>query len=123
LLLKNKKINPNSSLVYISSISSKQGVSATSSYAASKAALNAFMKVTASELASQGIRANSLCPGIIQTPMGNKITNLNPDIEKEYPLGLGTPEDVAYACLFFLSDASKWITGSELVMDGGLTLK
>jgi NAD(P)-dependent dehydrogenase (short-subunit alcohol dehydrogenase family) len=123
LLIKYKKINPNGSLIYISSLSSYQGVSATASYAASKAALNAFMKVTASELSSQKIRANSLCPGIIQTPMGEMVTELNPEIEKEYPLGLGSPSDVAYACIFFLSDESKWITGSEIIMDGGLTLK
>lgn len=123
LLIKAKKINSNGSLVYISSLSSQQGVSATASYAASKAALNAFMRVTASELAPQGIRANSLCPGIIKTPMGEMVTELNPEIEKEYPLGLGNPSDIANTCIFFLSDGSKWITGSELVIDGGLTLK
>jgi NAD(P)-dependent dehydrogenase (short-subunit alcohol dehydrogenase family) len=123
LLIKYKKINPNGSLVYISSLASHQGVSATASYAASKAALNAFMKVTASELASQGIRSNALCPGIIKTPMGEMVTNLNPEIEQEYPLGLGIPSDIAYACMFFLSNESRWITGSELVIDGGLTLK
>lgn len=123
LLIKYKKINPNGSLIYISSISSLQGISATASYAASKAALNAFMRVTASELAPQGIRANSLCPGIVKTPMGEMVSELNPEIEKEYPLGLGDPADIAHACVFFLSDKSRWITGSELVMDGGLTLK
>lgn len=123
LLIKYKKLNPNSSLVYISSLASKQGVSATSLYAASKAALNAFVKVTASELSPQSIRANSICPGIIKTPMGNEISQLNSEIEQEYPLGLGHPSDVAYACIFFLSDESRWITGSELIMDGGLTLK
>jgi NAD(P)-dependent dehydrogenase (short-subunit alcohol dehydrogenase family) len=123
LLIKSKKINPGGSLVYVSSLSSQQGVSATASYAASKAALNAFMRVTASELSPQKIRANSLCPGIIKTPMGTMVTELNPEIEKEYPLGLGNPSDVAYACIFFLSDESRWITGSELVIDGGLTLK
>jgi NAD(P)-dependent dehydrogenase (short-subunit alcohol dehydrogenase family) len=123
LIIKHKKINSNGSLVYISSLASQQGVSATASYAASKAALNAFMRVTASELSSQGIRANSLCPGIIKTPMGEMVVELNAEIEKEYPLGLGLPSDIAYASLFFLSNESRWITGSELVIDGGLTLK
>jgi len=122
-LIKHKKLNVNSSLVYISSISSKLGVGGTAMYAASKAALNAFMKVTASELANQKIRANSVCPGIITTPMGQKAQNMTQDISKDYPLGLGQPVDVAESCLFFLSDASKWITGSELIIDGGLTLK
>ena len=122
-LIKHKKLNVNSSLVYISSIASKLGVGGTAMYAASKAALNAFMKVTASELSSQKIRANSICPGIIETPMGNKAQNISHDISKDYPLGLGQPIDVAGPCIFFLSDKSKWITGTELIIDGGLTLK
>jgi NAD(P)-dependent dehydrogenase (short-subunit alcohol dehydrogenase family) len=48
---------------------------------------------------------------------------MSADLEKDYPLGLGQPIDVVGPCIFFLSDASKWITGSELIMDGGLTLK
>ena len=55
--------------------------------------------------------------------MGQKAQNVSQDISKDYPLGLGQPVDVAESCLFFLSDASKWITGSELIIDGGLTLK
>jgi NAD(P)-dependent dehydrogenase (short-subunit alcohol dehydrogenase family) len=122
-LIKHKKLNNNSSLVYISSIASKLGVAGTAMYASSKAALNAFMKVTAAELASQNIRANSICPGIVITPMGEKAQNMSNEIEKDYPLGLGRPIDIAGPCIFFLSDASKWITGAELIIDGGLTLK
>ena len=122
-LIKNKILNPNSSLVYISSIASKLGVTGTAMYAASKAALNSFVKVTASELASQKIRANYICPGIILTPMGEKAQEANNNISIEYPLGLGTPIDIVGPCVFLLSDASKWITGTELIMDGGLTLK
>lgn len=122
-LVKYKKLNTNSSLVYISSIASKLGVAGTAMYAASKAALNAFMKTTASELATQNIRANSICPGIVITPMGEKAQNMSSDISKEYPLGLGQPIDIAGPCIFFLSNASRWITGTELIIDGGLTLK
>lgn len=122
-LLKNKKINLNSSLVYISSISSKIGVAGTAMYSSSKAALNTFAKVTASELASQKIRVNSICPGIILTPMGEHAKSVNNNIEKDYPLGLGSPIDIAGPCVFLLSDASKWITGTEIIVDGGLTLK
>lgn len=122
-LLQKKKLNQGSSLVYISSLSIKQGVMATSAYAASKAALSSFAKVAACELASMNIRVNTLCPGIVETPMGDMVTSMSDEVEREYPLGIGMPIDVAEACLFFLSDASRWITGSELIMDGGLTLK
>jgi NAD(P)-dependent dehydrogenase (short-subunit alcohol dehydrogenase family) len=121
-LIKNKKLKPNGSLVYISSIASKIGVTGTALYAASKAGLNGFVKVTASELSGQKIRANSICPGIIQTPMTEKAQNVNDDLGKDYPLGLGETIDVVGPCIFLLSNASKWITGTEIILDGGLTL-
>lgn len=122
-LLKNKRINLNSSLIYISSISSKIGVPGTAMYSSSKAALNAFAKVTASELASQKIRVNSICPGIVLTPMGELAQSVNDNLKNDYPLGLGSPIDIAGPCVFLLSSASKWITGTEIIIDGGLTLK
>lgn len=122
-LIKQKKLKNSSSLVYVSSIASLLGVAGTAMYAASKASLNAFVRVTASELAPQKIRANSICPGIVITPMGEHAQDMSEDLAKDYPLGLGQPVDVAAPCIFFLSEASKWITGTELVMDGGLTLK
>jgi NAD(P)-dependent dehydrogenase (short-subunit alcohol dehydrogenase family) len=121
-LIKFKKLNSSSSVVFMSSIASKIGVVGTAMYAASKAALNAFMKVTASELAPQKIRVNSICPGIVVTPMGENAKSMSSEVEKSYPLGLGTPQDVAGAVIFYLSDASRWVTGSELIIDGGLTL-
>jgi len=122
-LVKQKKVKNGSSLVYVSSIASQLGVAGTAMYAASKASLNAFVRVTASELAPQKIRANSICPGIVVTPMGEHAQDMSADLAKDYPLGLGQPVDVAAPCIFFLSEASRWITGTELVMDGGLTLK
>jgi NAD(P)-dependent dehydrogenase (short-subunit alcohol dehydrogenase family) len=122
-LLKQKKINKKSSLVYISSIASKIGIPGTSMYASSKAALNGFVKVLASELSSQNIRANSVCPGIIITPMGSEAISMSDNLDKDYPLGLGEPKDILGPCIFLLSDSSKWITGTELILDGGLTIK
>jgi len=126
LLIKNKLINKKGSLVFISSISSKIGVAGTALYAASKAALSAYTRVIASELAPQGTRANSISPGIIVTPMTGEATSLTTDEidekEKAYPLGYGKPEDVSALAIYLLSDASKWMTGSDLVIDGGLTL-
>lgn len=127
-LVKNKKIKKGGSLVYISSISSKIGVPATGMYAASKAAINSFVKVTASEVSGLKIRANSICPGLIKTQMLENARDIVSaetisDSEKEYLLGLGSPVDVAGPALFLLSNASKWITGTELIVDGGLTVR
>jgi NAD(P)-dependent dehydrogenase (short-subunit alcohol dehydrogenase family) len=127
-LLKNKLVSRPGSLVFMSSISSKLGVSGTALYASSKAAITAFSKVVASEVATQGIRSNSICPGIIVTPMTENAKTLTSsqevsEAEKAYPLGYGTTTDVAALVVFLLSDASKWMTGSELIFDGGLTLK
>lgn len=127
LLLKNKKINNGSSLVYISSISAKFGVPATTLYAGSKAALNSSIKVLASEVSLKKIRANTIMPGIVMTPMIDQAENLIAsdsfsEAEKQYPLGLGKPEDIANACLFLLTDQSRWITGTSLLIDGGYSL-
>ena len=126
LLVKKKLIRKKASLVYISSLSSVLGVPGTLPYASSKAALNSAVRVIATELASQGIRANAICPGIVRTEM---LGNTNIDEEtftkqaKEYPLGLGTSEDVGNAVLYHLSDGSRWLTGNCMILDGGYSLK
>ena len=126
LLQKKKLINKKASLVYISSLSSVLGVPGTILYASSKAAINSAVKVIAAELAPQGIRANAICPGIVRTEMLCG-TNIDEEIftrqEAEYPLGLGTPEDVGYAVLYLLSDGSRWLTGQCMILDGGYSLK
>jgi NAD(P)-dependent dehydrogenase (short-subunit alcohol dehydrogenase family) len=128
LLLKNKFVNKNGSLIFISSISSKLGISGTALYASTKAALSAFSKVVASEVASQGIRSNTICPAIVMTPMTAQAqavtsTQAMEEAAKAYPLGYGTPMDVSATAVFLLSNASRWITGSEIILDGGLTLR
>ena len=126
LLSRKRLLNKKASLVYISSLSSTLGVPGTLLYASSKAAINSAVKVIASELASQGIRANAICPGIVRTEM-LKGTNIDEETftrqEAEYPLGLGTPEDVGHAVLYHLSDGSRWLTGQCMVLDGGYSLK
>ncbi|RYD69360.1 MAG: SDR family oxidoreductase, partial [Sphingobacteriales bacterium] len=96
-------------------------------YAASKAALSSYSKVLASELAGQKIRSNCICPGIIITPMTNAAIEASPeamaDGEKDYPLGYGEPKDVSSLAIYLLSDESRWMTGTDLILDGGLTLK
>jgi NAD(P)-dependent dehydrogenase (short-subunit alcohol dehydrogenase family) len=127
-LLKKKLINKKGSLVFISSISSKLGVPGTALYSASKAALSSFAKVLASEVAAQGIRSNSICPGIVKTEMTGLAIDVLSESEviksaSEYPLGYGEPNDVAGLVMYLLSDISKWMTGSEIIIDGGFTLK
>jgi NAD(P)-dependent dehydrogenase (short-subunit alcohol dehydrogenase family) len=125
-LLTYKKLNNAASLVFISSVVGGilpykgQGV-----YAASKGALSAYAKVLALELSSRKIRVNSVAPAMVRTrlldTLGADAEALNED-EKRYPLGYGTPEDVAWAVVYLLSNASRWMTGNILSIDGGVTL-
>lgn len=130
LLVKKKKIEKKASIVFISSISGVYVANTgESSYAASKAALSGFTKVAAFELAGQGIRVNSVNPGIISTNL-LELSNMYFSEEQmkdtmlnRYPMKrLGKPEDVAYGVIYLLSDASSWVTGISLVIDGGYTL-
>jgi NAD(P)-dependent dehydrogenase (short-subunit alcohol dehydrogenase family) len=125
-LLKRRKINPNASVIIISSISSKLGVAGTSLYAASKAAITAYAKVLATELSVRKIRVNVIHPGIVKTNLISDSEMIENsalvELEKRYPLGFGRSEDVASQVKFLLSEESKWITGTEIIMDGGHTI-
>jgi NAD(P)-dependent dehydrogenase (short-subunit alcohol dehydrogenase family) len=125
-LLKQKKIEKAASIVFISSIS---GVFCSSvaggAYSASKGAINGTVKNLAIELAPQTIRVNSVNPGMIDTNIFEagviSQEQLQEDVKK-YPLKrYGKPEEVAYAVVYLLSNASKWVTGSNLLIDGGYT--
>ena len=128
MLVRKKKLKANSSIVFTSSLSGVYCVHyGESMYAASKGAISGFAKGAALDLAAQGIRVNCVNPGIVQTQIfetAGVITD--EDLQEKiklFPLGrLGKPEDVAYAHVFFLSDASSWITGVNLQIDGGYTL-
>lgn len=126
-LFKRQKIADGASLVFISSISSQHPYMGGALYVSTKAALEAFCRTVALEYAAKRIRANCLLPGLVQTSILEQTRlSMSPEqfaaIEQHYPLGLGKPQDIANAALFFLSDAARWITGTTLVMDGGLTL-
>ncbi len=128
MLLQNKKIKKGSSIVYISSINGNNVSSAGNSiYGSTKSALSGFIKGAALELAPRNIRVNSINPGMIETDLFKGIVIGNDEIEKDrlkYPLKrYGKPEEVAYAAIYLLSDASQWITGTSLLMDGGYTLQ
>ena len=125
-LTKQKKLNDNSSVVMISSISSSYATVSNTLYAASKAAIESMIRVAALELSSKRIRVNGIRPGVVDTPILNSYAlkeNLE-DFCKQIPLGrIGTPEDIAHAAIYLLSDASSWVTGNEITIDGGITLR
>jgi NAD(P)-dependent dehydrogenase (short-subunit alcohol dehydrogenase family) len=115
------------SVVYVSSVMAFVGRQGVSAYAASKGALIALSKSLAMELASEGIRVNCVAPGHVQTEMAEKAEALLSEeqiraIVDMHPLGLGKPEDVANSVAFLLADASRWMTGQTLVVDGGYTI-
>lgn len=125
-LLRNKKLNKNSSLVFFSSIGAHYPYNGGSLYNASKAAIEAYSRNIALEHYSQGIRSNCLVPAMVSTPMYDEtIKGMYRGADEyaaKYPLGIGKPEDVANAAIYLLSDASKWVTGINLTLDGGYTL-
>lgn len=125
-LLKKKKINKKSSVIFISSISAIRAAKGNGLYAITKSALDTISKVYANELSSKFIRVNTLQPGMVETDMSLQAENiLSKDImdidRAKYPLGYGEVKDIALPVIFLLSNASKWITGQSIVIDGGRT--
>ena len=96
-------------------------------YGISKGGLNAFMKGFALEMAANGIRSNTVNPGFVTTSILSSGTISDEQLQKNmalYPMGrFGRPEDIANAIIYLLSDASSWVTGHALVVDGGITLR
>lgn len=128
-LMNKKKILPGCSVVFLTSVNGVYtAVKGFGAYAGSKAALNSICKVMALEYASKKIRFNTIVPGMIKTEMYHEmmLTVSEESVKADklkYPLGdYGEPEDVANAAIYLLSDASKWVTGTSLVVDGGLTI-
>jgi NAD(P)-dependent dehydrogenase (short-subunit alcohol dehydrogenase family) len=124
LLAKKKLVKNACSLLFISTISTKYPFVGGTMYISAKAALESFARVLALELAPKGIRSNSISPAFVKTPMLADTAEKYSDeavrkIEAQQLLGLGEPEDVANAAVFFLSDASRWITASNLILGGG----
>ncbi len=127
-LLRRKKLRKGTSVVFTCSTAGVYRVSAGNAiYAAAKSGLDAFMKTAAIELGPRGIRVNSVNPGMVETPFINGGLFLTEQLETEklnYPLGrFAKPEEVALGVVFLLSNASSFITGTALKIDGGMTLK
>jgi NAD(P)-dependent dehydrogenase (short-subunit alcohol dehydrogenase family) len=115
-----------SSIVFVSSVMGLVGAPGRAAYCASKSALHSMTKALAVELAHEGIRVNCIAPGFVRTPMLDEAeaavgSEQLRRIEELQPLGIGDPRDVANAIAFLLADASRWITGSTIVVDGGYT--
>jgi NAD(P)-dependent dehydrogenase (short-subunit alcohol dehydrogenase family) len=112
------------SFIFLSSVKGKLGDPGKVAYCSSKSALLAGVRAMALELAGKKIRCNCVLPGIVMTPMTDKLFDTIPPEAKQkiiekHPLGLGSPEDVANLICFLISDQARWITGSEYVIDGG----
>ena len=127
-LLKRKKLSRPASIVFTASAGGVFVASPGNAvYATSKCGVDGYMRTAALELAPKGIRCNSVNPGMVETPLINRgqVTAEQHEKDKEnYPLGrYGKPEDIALATIYLLSDASSWMTGTALKIDGGLTLK
>ena len=115
---------PNSSVVLISSVLGHAGQPGAIGYCMSKGALEAAVRAMALELADGGIRVNAIAPAVIETPMSVEFfkslgAELSERIRAKHPCGLGQPSDVANTACFLLSDASRYITGVSLPVDGG----
>lgn len=123
-ILRKKKLRDHSSVLFMSTIATRNPYFGGALYAGSKAALEAYSRTLALEMVGKGIRSNCIMAGLVDTPMIVSPSEQNMQEEamerylKRYPLGIGKTSDVANAILFFLSDASKWISGTSLILGG-----
>jgi NAD(P)-dependent dehydrogenase (short-subunit alcohol dehydrogenase family) len=117
-LLAKRKISNGGSVILLSSIAAVSGTHGVGVYAGSKAALIGTMRPLALELSRARIRVNAICPGLVDTPMISRDATWIDNAKKKY--NIGDPADIAYACLYFLSDCSSKVTGNVFNMDGGV---
>lgn len=127
LLYKKKVLQKGASVVLIASIGGTHSfMPGNGVYGASKAALNSVMRYAAREFATRRVRVNSICPGMVDTPLIHRGTITEEQLAedaKRYPLGrYGNPDDIANGAIYLLSDASSWLTGHDLVIDGGFSI-
>jgi NAD(P)-dependent dehydrogenase (short-subunit alcohol dehydrogenase family) len=126
-ILMRKKLKDNASVVFISSVATRSPYFGGALYGSSKAALEAYSSSLALELVGRGIRSNIISPGLVRTRiLTDPAREGNPEIVdesiqkylKKYPMGIGEPKDVANVILFLLSDESKWVSGSNILLGG-----
>lgn len=126
LLLKKKKIKDGGSILFISSVAAYRPYAGNALYSATKGAINSFCQVLAIEQGPRKIRANCVSPGIIKRDLAIREGAVTQEeLQKEearFPLGFGHTEDIAYAAVYMMSDASKWVTGTNMIVDGGQSI-
>ena len=123
-----KYFNHGGSVIMIASITALIARNGLTAYSASKGALISGARTLALEYAKRRIRVNTISPGTVNTPLMQQYLSTLSEADREkrlagFPLGIGNPSDIANACVYLLSDASQWITGQNLVIDGGYTIK
>ncbi|MEZ5084190.1 MAG: SDR family oxidoreductase [Bacteroidales bacterium] len=123
LLLRKKKLNKKASIVFVSSVTTRRPYFGGAIYVSSKTAIEGYSKVLSIELATKGIRSNCISPGYVKTAMVKEAEEtvskeVMERIEQEQLMGAGSPADVANAIVYFLSDASTWVTGTNLLLGG-----
>lgn len=121
-------MNAGSSIIFLASIMGCVGDSGKSLYSMTKGALISGVRSLACEFAKRSIRVNAISPGAILTPINENLPHMaDPErraiLEKMHLLGLGNTHDIASACIYLLSDASRWVTGQNLIVDGGYTVR
>lgn len=114
------------SIIFLSSVMGVTGEKAKTMYSLTKGALISAARSLAVELASKHIRVNCIAPGAIETPINSKLPYMaDPErralLEAKHPLGIGRVSDISHACIYLLSDAARWITGQNIIIDGGYT--
>ena len=126
-LLKKKKMNVGGSIVFLSSAASINPDVANSIYSATKAAIASFSRSCAKELSVKQIRSNSVHPGMVETELVKNLIFSAEDLEDDKAKYIlkryGKPEEIAWLIIYLLSDASAWVTGTSMIIDGGLLVK
>ena len=127
-LSKVKSMNEGGSIVYLSSVMGCVGEKGKSLYSMTKGSLIAGAKSLACEFSKRRIRVNCISPGVIQTPINEKLSHMTENelrkkLEEMHLLGFGKSEDISNGVIYLLSDAARWITGQNIIIDGGYTVR